>query len=124
MSQTVSGRNRRNVEINGRTYLSAGTVADQATSADENAIRLTMKEYNAALGKTTAFFTTFPPEEIWSMIDEKLRVKGIAFEPSNKTWKLQYDISRGITTGSETNASAAEEESKQSEVSVNEKARV
>ena len=50
MSQTVSGRNRRNVEINGRVYLSAGTEdADQSASGNENAIRLTMKEYNACL---------------------------------------------------------------------------
>lgn len=64
------------------------------------------------------------------MLDEKLRKQAITFEPSDKTWKLQYDISRGIASNPSdeaNNSGAAQEESKQNEggeVVVHEKARV
>lgn len=61
-----------------------------ADATDKNVIKLTMKPYNAALAKTTSFFTDYAPEAILAQLTDTLSSEHIPYEISNKTWKLCY----------------------------------
>ena len=59
-------------------------------------IRLTAKEFNENQGRNHAFFSHFRPDYLFTQLTEKLTQQGQPFEMSNKTWKLNFEVSKQI----------------------------
>ena len=86
----------------------------QADREDPNVVCLTMKPYVQKLAKTTAFFTDYTPEQILKELTDSLAQNSVAFEISDKTWKVTFTKTR----------EEASEESKEGEQVIREQATI
>jgi serine/threonine protein kinase len=87
-----AGRTRRGQKIKDNVYMSGNL--SQADKDDPNVICLNMKPYNPNLAKTTAFFTDYTPEQILKELTDSLSSNAIAYNISDKTWKVTFTKTR------------------------------
>jgi serine/threonine protein kinase len=92
MKQKQGQRARRGEQIADNVYMSEELTEEE--QKDPHVIKLNMKQYNAELAKTTAFFTDYTPEQILKELVDSLDKNGTTYDISNKTWKLTYAKTR------------------------------
>ena len=97
----VNAGNRRDVQLNGRVYMSHGEELSEETPANMEIIRLNLKNFDASKPHTHAFFSTLPPDCLMKTLTQKLGEQDQAYEVSNQSWKLNFDVSKQINESEE-----------------------
>ena len=96
---------RRDVQQNGKVYLSHGEEADAATvDAGLQVVNLRLKELDPNATYTTAFFSTLQPAVLMETLITKLGEQGQQFEISNQTWKLSFNLQKDSSEGDDAQA--------------------
>jgi hypothetical protein len=112
MKNKVKNQTRRGEQIANNTYMSGDLTIEEQNNPQ--VIRLNMKPYNAELGKTTAFFTDYSPEQVLKELTDTLSANNTTYQISNKTWKVTFTKTR----------EEAQEESKEGQLVIREQAAI
>lgn len=63
---------------------------------DANTVLLALKDYQDGPNREHGFFSTMPPEEIFSKLTENLSDQGQTFKVSDTIWKLNFECKKQI----------------------------
>ena len=86
----------RDVRLNGKVYLSTDDELSEEVAANQQVIRLNLKEYEVSQNRTHAFFSTFRPDYLLNQLLTKLNENTQDFAVSEKSWKINFEVKKQI----------------------------
>jgi len=102
----VNNMPRRDLKLGNKIYLCHGEqMVDGAATANLEVVNLRLKEFTTSSSHTHAFFSTFSPDVLLEQLTQKMTEQGQAFEISNTTWKVGFNLTKPLTEAEEDDAS-------------------
>lgn len=95
LKANATNATRRAMQNGDKTFLS-GALTEEEQAHPEQFIKLVVKDYDESRARNLKFFSSFPPEELFLQIKQRLDENNQDFAISNKTWKLTLTAKREI----------------------------
>ena len=110
---------RRDVQQNGKVYLSHGEEADAAqVESGLEVVNLRLKEMDTSASYTTSFFSTLTPGLLMESLVQKMTEQGQQYEMSNQTWKVSFNLQKDINEGNEAESAPQMQEQCKAQVEI------
>lgn len=94
-NQQQPNQTRRDVQIGGRVYLSAGEeIPTDADYSGYQIVNLQLKDFDAAKVGKFSFFSTFQPGTLGKQVMERLTQDGITCKMSETHWKFTFEAEK------------------------------